>query len=243
MTNFKALIQYDGTDFNGWQIQPDKRTVQGAIEEALRIISGERVVCNGASRTDAGVHATGQIANFHVKLNIHPQSLIKALNSILPRDIRIIEIEEINESFDARVHAKSKIYIYKIWNDQIISPFIWRWYYHVPFSLDFESMAEASKYFVGEKDFSSFTSHPSSNNFKRTVFRSELLKKEKEIIYTIEANGFLRYMVRNIVGTLIEVGRGKINPSSIPEIIDEKKREAAGPTALPSGLFLDSVIY
>jgi tRNA pseudouridine38-40 synthase len=242
MDNYKLVLSYDGTDFHGWQRQPNKRTVQGALEEALFRLTGKKITVVGAGRTDAGVHAQGQVANFKAILKLDKEELLRALNSLLPVDVHIPSLEKTDLNFDARKMAKSKIYEYRVFNSRNISPFVQRYVLYYPHRLNIRSMRHASLLFIREADFTAFSSnrllHP-----RRKVLASEIKKKGDEIIYRIEANGFLRYMVRTIVGTLLEVGRGKIPPERIEELFQEKKRTLASPTAPAKGLCLVKVNY
>jgi tRNA pseudouridine38-40 synthase len=242
MQNYKIVLSYDGTDYHGWQRQPAKRTIQGTIEDALTKITQKKVSIIGAGRTDAGVHACGQVANFKAGLKMTSQELFKALNALLPDDIRITGLREAAADFHARRDAKGKIYQYRIWNARAIDPFVVRYVLHWPYPLNIRSMRNAAGRFQREADFSGFSSnrllHP-----VRNVVRSELRKKGEEILYTVEANGFLRYMVRTIVGTLLEVGRGRMSPEAIEEIFLEKNRTPACPTAPAKGLCLLKVLY
>ena len=241
-TNHKLTLSYDGTDFSGWQRQPGKRTVQGTIEEALAKICGKKITVIGAGRTDAGVHARGQVANFKADLRLERDELLRALNALLPKDVRILSVRKVPAGFNARKTAKSKVYQYRVFNSRLISPFVLRYVLHWPSRLDVEKMDEVAKLFVRRDDFTAFSSnrllHPA-----REVYCSEVRKKGKEIIYTIEANGFLRYMVRTIAGTLIEVGRGKIDPCQVEEAFRKRDRSLAGPTAPARGLCLVKVKY
>jgi tRNA pseudouridine38-40 synthase len=242
MANYKLVLSYDGTDFCGWQRQLDKRTVQGEVEEALVRISGEKITVIGAGRTDAGVHAQGQVASFRADLRLKNKELLPALNSLLPDDIKVISLGRAAPDFHARKSAKAKIYQYRIYNSRTISPFLLRYVLHWPAVLDIQKMAEAAALFRREADFTGFSSnrllHP-----VRKVLRSEVKKRGKEIVYTVEASGFLRYMVRTIVGTLIEVGRGKMELRQIEVIFKKKDRSLAGPTAPAKGLCLVKVLY
>lgn len=242
MINYKAILSYDGTDFLGWQIQPGKRTVQGVFEKGLAKITGQKLAVIGAGRTDAGVHARGQVASFKGNLRLSKEELLRALNAVLPEDIRVLSLRRAALDFHPRKMAKSKIYEYRIHNSRLISPFVFRYVLYWPGSLELEKMADGASLFVRKADFTPF----SSNRFLhpvREVFQSEIKKRGKEIIYTIEADGFLRYMVRTIVGTLLEIGRGKLEPAEVDSIFREKKRELAGPTAPARGLCLVKVIY
>jgi len=239
---YKLLLSYDGTDFHGWQRQPQKRTVQGVIEDALAQILQKKIPVIGAGRTDAGVHALGQAAHFRAKISLTEEELFRAFNSILPNDVRIVSLKITDSSFHARKTAQSKIYQYRIFNAPHLSPFLSRYVHHWTSPLHVDRMKKAASFFIGEHDFSGF----SSNRFLhpvRKVFSSEIKKKGSEILYTVEANGFLRYMVRTIVGTLLEVGKGKMAPERIAEIFGQKNRALAGPTAPAKGLCLIEVNY
>lgn len=240
--NYKITIAYDGTDFRGWQRQSHGRTVQGAIEEALARISGRRIAVTGAGRTDAGVHARGQTANFRADLRMGRDELLRALNALLPDEVSILSVREVPGDFNARKMAVSKVYQYRIHNARPISPFNIRYVLHWPGPLDADSMAEAAGLFVREADFTAFSSNRLLHPVRR-VFRSDIRRRGREIVYTVEANGFLRYMVRTIVGTLLEVGRGRMEPLQVEEIFRQNKRQLAGPTAPAKGLCLIKVNY
>ena len=242
MRNYKITISYDGTDFHGWQRQPDKKTVQGVLEDSLAKITRKKINVIGAGRTDAGVHAQEQVANFKANLSIKDEELLRALNYFLPDDVRIISIKKIDMDFHARKMAKSKIYQYRIFNSPIISPFLYRYTLHWSSPLKVILMKEAAPLFAREADFRAFSSSQLLN-LVRKVIHSEIKKKGDEIIYTVEANGFLRYMVRTMVGTLLEIGKCKIPPERIEEIFREKKRSLAGPTIPAKGLCLIKVNY
>lgn len=242
MQNYKILISYDGTEYQGWQRQPNKKTIQGLIENALEKIVAKKIPVIASGRTDAGVHAEGQVAHFKVNSRLKNDEFQQALNGILPRDIRIRTLKKAPQDFHARKSARSKIYQYRIFNSPDISPFVIRFVLQWSSFLDMGKMEEAAKLFVREADFTPF----SSNRFLypvRIVTRSELRKKGRELIYTIEANGFLRYMVRSIVGALIEVGRGKLEPEQIEALFKLKKRSHLCPTAPAKGLTLIKVRY
>ncbi len=242
MQNYKLILSYDGTDFHGWQRQPKKRTVQGILEDSLTKITQKKINVIGAGRTDAGVHAQAQVANFKVTLNMNDDELFRALNSLLPQDVRVTSLERNNMDFHARKMAKSKIYQYRIFNSPNISPFIIRYVLHWPSRLRVQSMRKAAPLFIREADFTSFSSNRLLDPVRK-VTRSELHKKGDEIIYTVEANGFLRYMVRTMVGTLLEVGKGKLLPEQIETLFRKKERSLASPTAPASGLCLIQVCY
>ncbi len=239
---YKLLLSYDGTDFHGWQRQPLKRTVQGTIEDTLAKIIQKKIPVIAAGRTDAGVHALGQAAHFRAKISLTEKELFRTLNSILPNDVRIVSLDITDSDFHARKMAQSKIYQYRIFNAPHLSPFFFRYVHHWSSPLHVPRMKEAASFFVGEHDFSGF----SSNRFLhpvRVVFSSVIKKMGPEILYWVEANGFLRYMVRTIVGTLLEVGKGKMAPEKIEEIFAKKNRALAGPTAPAKGLCLIEVNY
>ena len=242
MQNCRLTLSYDGTDFYGWQRQPEKRTVQGVLEDSVAKITQKKIHITGAGRTDAGVHAHGQVANFKANLSIKDSELILALNSLLPKDIRVISLKKVDMTFHSRKTAKSKIYQYRIFNSPNISPFIFRYTLHWTSPLKVDLMKEAAPLFIREADFTSFSSNRLLNPV-REVIRSEIKKKGDEIIYTVEANGFLRYMVRTIVGTLLEIGKCRIPPEKIEQIFREKKRTLASPTAPAKGLCLIKVNY
>lgn len=240
--NYKLLISYDGTDYHGWQRQPDKKTVQGLLEDSLAKITQKKINIIGAGRTDAGVHAQEQVANFKASLSINREELSKALNSLLPQDVRVISVEKADLDFHARNMAKSKIYQYRIFNSPNISPFLHRYVLQWSSPLNVNLMKKAAPLFRREADFTPFSSNRLLNPVRK-IRLSRIEKKGDEIIYTVEANGFLRYMVRTIVGTLLEIGRGKIPPEEIEEIFREKKRTLASPTAPAKGLCLIKVNY
>ncbi len=242
MRNYKLSIGYDGTDFYGWQRQPEKRTIQGILEESLTKITRKKIHVIGAGRTDAGVHAQEQVASFKANLNLEDEELIRALNSVLPDEVRINSLKKIDMDFHARKMAKSKIYQYRIFNSPIISPFLQRYVLQWSSPLKVKLMKEAAPLFARKADFRAFSSSQLQNSVRK-VMRSEIEKKGDEIIYTVEANGFLRYMVRTMVGTLFEIGRGKMQPDGIEEIFREKKRPLAGPTVPAKGLCLIKVNY
>lgn len=242
LQNYKIVVSYDGTDYHGWQRQPEKKTIQGTLEEALLKIASKNVNVIGSGRTDAGVHAQSQTAHFNANLRLSSADLFRALNSLLPDDIRIISIQKAAKDFHARKMAKSKVYQYRILNSLNFSPFIFRYVLHWPYHLDIKMMKEAASLFVREADFTPF----SSNRLLypvRKITRSDIKKKGSEIIYTVEANGFLRYMVRTLVGTLLEIGKGKMPPEKIEEIFKEKNRSLMSPTAPAKGLCLMKVKY
>ncbi len=247
MRNLKLTVTYDGSNYSGWQIQtkqPHVKTIQDEIQKALKKILPEACSVIASGRTDAGVHALGQTINFFTSSCIPEKKIIPALNSLLPKDIVIIDSIEVNENFHARFDVEKKWYRYTIYNNKVPDVFIRRYSMFTSFKLDIEKMKKAAEYFKGKHNFKSFCSTGTSvNDFVRTIYFSELTKKNNLIIYDIIGNGFLYNMVRIIVGTLIEVGKGKIYPDEIPNIIKEKNRYKSGPTAKPHGLCLYKTYY
>ncbi|SEG07704.1 tRNA pseudouridine38-40 synthase [Caloramator fervidus] len=244
MRNIKLVIEYDGTRYCGWQRQKNGISIQEVIEKAIEKLTKEQVELIGSSRTDAGVHARGQVANFYTNTTIPSDKICYALNSILPQDIAIIESCEVPMDFHSRYNSIGKKYSYTILNRRIASPLLRNFSAHVPQPLDFEAMVKASKYFLGEHDFSAFKSTGSSVKTSiRTIRKLDFTKDGDIIRFEIEANGFLYNMVRIIAGTLIEVGKGKIRAEDIPLIIKSKDRSKAGPTAPAQGLCLEKVYY
>lgn len=240
--NYKAILCYDGTDFKGWQRQPRERTVQGALENALFKITGRAVTVHGAGRTDAGVHAEGQVANFKVATRLGINDLFRAMNALLPDDMRILSLRKVSADFHARKSALSKTYRYRILQASRASPFLIRYVLHWPQRLDIRAMRKAAALFVREADFSAFSSNRDLNPVRKVV-RSDIKNKGDEIVITIKAGGFLRHMVRTIVGTLLEVGRGKISPDRIETLFREKSRSLSSPTVPARGLCLVKVDY
>ncbi len=244
MRNIKLTIEYDGKDFNGWQKQPNKLNIQGTIEQAIKNITGEEVELNASGRTDAGVHALGQVANFKTNSQIPIEKFAIAINSRLKKSIIIINAEEVDERFHSRLTCKRKTYRYII-NNSIEGSAIYRnLETHIPQKLDISKMEKALKYFEGEHDFKAFkASGTSSKSSVRTIYKTNIYKENNRIYIELTGNGFLYNMVRIIVGTLVEVGLGKIEPEKIQDIIKSKKRENAGKTLPPNGLYLVNVEY
>ncbi len=244
VTNYKVIVHYDGTRYSGWQYQtPPTKTIQGELMRALQVIAKRRTVVTGSSRTDAGVHSAGLTANFHLKIKIAAESLQKAMNALLPEDIRIMSCETADRSFNARFNARGKKYVYRIFFGQVPSPFTNRYMTYIPYPLNLRRMRASVKYFAGEKNFSSFTSDEPEKNRIREIWECTMKVRGEVIIISVSGKSFLRYMVRNIVGTLIDVGRGKIMPSDIPVIFEAKDRRKAGQTAPARGLTLEEVMY
>jgi len=245
MRNLKLIIEYEGTNYHGWQFQLNITTVQGIIQEKIFTITGEKVKLIGAGRTDAGVHAAGQVANFRLKKDIPLPNLWKGLNSLLPPDISITHLQQVEDNFHARYHAKSKEYKYQIFTGTFLSPFLYRYVYHLPLKLRLEEMFAAAELFVGKHNFTSFSpAVRGKKNAIREVFSSSFIQQKEMLIYRIRANGFLQYMVRNIVGSLIELGKGKLSKDHIQELLNNSHRPGfVAPTAPPQGLFLMKVEY
>ena len=245
MRNIKLVIEYDGKEFNGWQKQPNKLNIQGEIERAIKQITGEEVDLTASGRTDAGVHALGQVANFKTNSNIPIEKIPIALNSNLKKSIVIKSAEEVEERFHSRLNCKRKTYRYIINNSRYGTAIYRNLETHIPMKLDIQKMQEAVKYFEGEHDFKAFkASGTSSKSSIRTIYKAEVIDAGNEKIYIeLTGSGFLYNMVRIISGTLVEVGLGKIEPSEIQTIIESQKRENAGKTLPPQGLYLVNVEY
>jgi len=244
MRNFKITISYDGTGFNGWQLQPDVRTVQGVIEDGLSGIFGHRARVIASGRTDTGVHALGQVINVRTGSSIPCDGLQQTMNSIFTPEISTIGVEEVGPDFHARYMAKSKKYVYIFDISEMVSPFMARYVLHVRGGLDIRAMRQCARYLLGEHDFTSFMGAGSSvkTTTRRIVF-SDILDYDGRILFIIEGTGFLRHMVRNIAGTLILAGKGKIEPTDMIDILEKRDRAIAGPTAPPHGLYLAEVYY
>jgi len=248
--NFKLILAYDGTDFCGWQIQPDRQTIQGILADTIFRVTDERVLPQGSGRTDAGVHALAQVASFALESPIPAQNLLLALNDKLPTAIRCLRIEEVAKNFHARHSAQAKTYEYRLFRGTICSPFFARYVHHYPYPLNGEAMNQAAGGVVGEHDFTSFAAVDPERGKEddeisnvRTIFESKFVPDGEQLIYRVRGSGFLHHMVRNIVGTFLLVGKGTLKPESIGEIIAAKNRSLAGATAPASGLFLVSVDY
>jgi len=275
--NLKLTLAYDGTDFSGWQIQPDQTTVQGTLADCIRRITGEEVLPQGSGRTDAGVHALGQVASLAIESPIPESGLMTALNDSLPPSIRIMMVEEVEASFHARHSARAKTYQYRIYREDICSPFLARYAFHYPYPMNEESMMRAAEHIVGKQDFTSFaasdpdrsariaaaqiptppkqggTGHPlekvggddggTAPSNVRTIHSALWARTTDELSFTVRGDGFLHHMVRNLVGTLLQVGKGSLHINDIARILECRDRSAAGPTAAACGLYLVSVEY
>jgi tRNA pseudouridine38-40 synthase len=242
--NYKIVLAYDGAGFMGWQIQPCVRTVQQSLAAALQEILGHPVRIIASGRTDAGVHALGQVVNFHTASSIPTDGLLRGLNSVLPSDVCVLSVREVSPDFHARYMARSKRYVYVIDTAAVRSPFLDRYAFHVRAQLDISAMSESARYLLGEHDFTSFLAAGSEvKTTVRTITVSEVITKGNKVFFYIQGGGFLRHMVRNIVGTLLLVGRRKLLPEDMKRIIALKDRSCAGPTAPPQGLYLIGVEY
>jgi len=242
--NIKLTIEYDGKDLNGWQKQKNKLNIQGEIEKAIYNVLNEDVELIATGRTDAGVHSLGQVANFKTKSDMPIEKIPIAINSQLRKSIRIIDAEDVDEKFHSRYNCKKKTYRYIINNSKQGSAIYRNLEYHIPQKLDIDKMKKAIKYFEGEHDFKAFKSSGGSGKTTiRTIYKATIKQEEERIIIELTGNGFLYNMVRIIVGTLLDVGMGKIDPKQIPEIIELKDRKNAGKTVPPHGLYLVSVEF
>ncbi len=267
---WKLTLAYDGTDFRGWQVQPGEPTIQGELQAALGRITGEAPLPQGSGRTDAGVHALGQVASFALRAPIPPDSLQRALNRSLPGSIRILEARRVAAGFHARNSAVAKTYEYRVFREAICPPFLARYVHACSWAMDVDALKKAARVFEGEHDFLSFAATdpdlaergistgaeidqeaivPSSPlpARVRTIFSSTWEERESEagklLVYRVQGNGFLHHMVRNLVGTMLEAGRGRLEVDEISGILAARSRSAAGPTAPARGLFLHSVEY
>ena len=261
--NFKLTLAYDGTDFNGWQIQPGQPTIQGTLAECIRRITGEDVLPQGSGRTDAGVHALGQVASFALDSPIPERGLRVALNDTLPASIRVMSIEQVDAGFHARHCAKAKTYQYRIFRGEVCPPFAARYVFHDPYPMDEAAIMKATESIVGTHDFTSFAASDPDRSARitatqtgdsseepatapsnvRTIHSALWTRDAEDLALTVRGDGFLHHMVRNLVGTLLQVGKGSLRVNDIANILDARDRSAAGPTAAPGGLYLVSVEY
>jgi tRNA pseudouridine38-40 synthase len=244
MTKYLATIQYNGKAYAGWQVQKDQPSVQGTIREALARVTGETVSVVGAGRTDAGVHALGQVAHFRLQRAHPPERLVRSLNGVLPRDIRIMRLITVAADFHAQKHAVKKQYRYRIYNGPVLSPFLEGLVLHVISPLNLEAMQAAASQILGDHDFRAFTASSSPvRDSRRSVFLAAWQARGRHLDFRIEASGFLHHMVRNVVGTLLQIGREERPPADIREILQSGDRRNAGPTAPPQGLYLVKIWY
>jgi tRNA pseudouridine38-40 synthase len=251
MRNLKLTLAYDGSEFSGWQVQPETATIQGTLASAIGRVTGENVLPQGSGRTDAGVHALAQVATFAIESVIPAENLVVALNDALPAAIRVLRVEEAAAEFHARRSAKAKTYRYRMYRGGICPPFLARYVWHYPYPLDEAAMAAAAELVVGEHDFTSFAAVDAEKGIPqkgreqnvRRVFSSGFERRGEELVYTVRGNGFLHHMVRNLVGTFVLAGKGTLAPGDISRILEARNRAAAGATAAASGLYLVEVEY
>jgi tRNA pseudouridine38-40 synthase len=244
MRTLKLTLQYDGTDYVGWQRQPNGTSIQELIERAIEPIEGRPVAVVGAGRTDAGVHALGQVASVQLESAIDAAALPRALNATLPEDVRVASAEETAPDFNARFSATGKVYVYRIWTGPFLPPFERRYVWHVPSALDVERMREAARALVGAHDFSAFRAAGSDAvTSERTIRQLQIDVDHERVTVTVAGDGFLRYMVRAIVGTLVEVGQGRRSVDDVTATLASRDRSQAGPTAPAKGLVLVKVEY
>lgn len=251
MRNLKLTIAYDGAQFHGWQIQPGVATIQGALNDVASQITQEKIVVHGASRTDAGVHALGQVAHFRTRSSIPAAEFQRALNALLPPSIRIMAAEEVGPDFHSRWQAQAKTYRYRIYRGEVLPPFEHQRVLHYSGPLDEAAMCAAAREFEGERDFATFAASSGSEEDDRdrttvrVIHSSEFVREtgRDEISYIVRGRSFLRYMVRKIVGTLLEVGKGRLAPENIRELFAARDRSRSGPTVPPEGLYLVSLEY
>ncbi|HXW93038.1 MAG TPA: tRNA pseudouridine(38-40) synthase TruA [Terriglobales bacterium] len=250
MRNVKLILAYDGSEFSGWQVQPRVATIQGTLASALARLTGEKVLPQGSGRTDAGVHALAQVASFSTASPIPIDHLVPALNHILPGSIRVLEAQEVPLEFHARKSARAKTYRYRLYRASLCPPFLARYVWHYPFPLNEPAVAEAAHLVVGEHDFASFAavdpelgSEEGNPSSVRRIFHSSWTRTGEELVYTVQGNGFLHHMVRNLVGTFMLVGKGTLQPEDVMRILEKRNRSAAGATAPANGLYLVGVEY
>jgi tRNA pseudouridine38-40 synthase len=257
MRNIKFIVAYDGTDFSGWQSQPGQVTVQGTLSDVLEKLTQQRVLIQGAGRTDAGVHASGQVLNFKTESLMGVEEFQRACNALLPPTIRVNAAEEVDLNFHSRRDAVAKTYRYRIFRGRVVPPFIWKYVLQDSSELNFDAMAEAAGFFTGDHDFTSFAASTGSNEDDmervavRTIYQSEIVRvpgsgsrdAAEEWICLVRGRSFMRNMVRKMVGTLVEIGRGKMAPSDLQELFALRDRSKSGATLPPQGLCLESVEY
>lgn len=253
-SGWKVTLAYDGTDFHGWQVQPDRATIQGTLADAIERITGERVLPQGSGRTDAGVHALGQVASFYLNAAIPEANFHRALNRALPSSIRVLEAAKAAVDFHARHDAVGKRYEYRIFRGEICPPWRARYVYALNWPLDVPEMRDAARLVEGEHDFTSFAAsdpdmaqragEAEDRGAVRRIFSSEWVEAEgDQLVYQVHGEGFLHHMVRNLVGTFLDVGRGHIAAGDVTRILDARSRSEAGATAPARGLWLVSVDY
>jgi tRNA pseudouridine38-40 synthase len=244
MRNLKLTLAYDGTPFHGWQRQPNLRTVQGELEQALGRLLNHEVHLTGSGRTDAGAHAHGQVASLGTIRPIETGAVLRGANALLPPEIRVLQVEEAPAEFHARHSARAKTYEYRLCRDWVVSPFHCRYVYRFPYPLDPHTLDAAGRLFIGTHDFTSFSATAAEAEDRvRTIYGASWERNGNAWIFRIRGNGFLQYMVRTIVGTLLAAGQGRMDPERIPSIFEARDRRLAGPSAPAHGLHLVSVEY
>lgn len=243
----RITVSYDGTQFHGWQVQPGLVTIQSELQRAFQVITKIPVTIQGSGRTDAGVHARAQVAAFSTTSQIPCQNLPRAMNRVLPGAIRVLSAEDVAPAFHARFDAVSKLYEYRLYRDEICPPFDFPYVHHFPYPLDEPAMFAAAPLLEGEHDFSAFAAHDerytADYSKVRTIFSSVLKREGPALVYRVRGSGFLKHMVRNIVGTLLEVGKGNLVNTQLQNMLRGAPRAEGGPTAPASGLFLVEVTY
>jgi tRNA pseudouridine38-40 synthase len=241
---YRLVLEYDGTEYCGWQIQPKERTVQATLEDALARLLGHAARVSAAGRTDAGVHAAGQVACFSTPRVLDARTVLRALNALTPRDLAVRSVDTVPDDFDARRSARRRAYVYRIWNRRVPSPFWRRYAWHVARPVAVEKMDAAASIFVGEHDFTSFRAAGcDATSPVRRITRSGVGRRDDLVVYSIEGTAFLRHMVRNIVGTLVEVGWGQREVEEVRELLRLRDRTKAAATAPPHGLCLTRIDY
>ena len=260
--NLKITLAYDGSEFHGWQVQPGLRTVQGTLAECVQRLTGEEVLPQGSGRTDAGVHALAQVASVRLDSPIPERNLVIALNDVLPPSVRVNLVEVVGDNFHARHSAKAKTYRYRIYRKNVCPPFLARYVFHAHYPMNEEAVIHASEQVVGKHDFTSFAASDPERSARmaesreeqessrlgittnvRTIHSSQWVRTDQELVYTVRGDGFLHHMVRNLMGTFLQVGKGTLKIEDVPAILDARNRSAAGPTAAACGLYLVSVEY
>jgi len=259
----KITLAYDGSEFHGWQVQPGVPTVQGTLAECIKQLTGEDVLPQGSGRTDAGVHALAQVASVHLESSIPEGNLVTALNDVLPPSIRVTSVKAVYKNFHARHSASAKTYRYRIYRGDICPPFLSRYVYHDPHPMNEEALIRSSEHVVGTHDFTSFAASDPDRTARiaesqqesdgateslgvsnvRTIHSSQWVRADDELTYTVRGDGFLHHMVRNLVGTFLQVGKGALQIDDVVRILEARDRSAAGPTAPACGLYLVSVEY
>ncbi|MGI9072546.1 MAG: tRNA pseudouridine(38-40) synthase TruA [Bryobacteraceae bacterium] len=247
MRRLRFQVAYDGTDFHGWQVQPGLPTIQSILEEVIGKIEGKPVHVMASGRTDAGVHAVAQVAAVSIDNPIPPDNFRRAVNRLLPPSIRISHVAQAGPDFHPRFDALRKTYHYRIFREEVCPPFDWRFVYYYPYPLDESAMIEAAPLFEGEHDFTALAAADDTDSFRgsrvRTIFRSSLARGERALTYSVTGSGFLKHMVRNIVGVLLEVGKGNVSRDDVLKRLTPGCGVKPGPTLPASGLFLVSVEY